>query len=147
MDPGWRSKVCSACFSVFVTWKCTDSFPEKNSKLIWIRLFFLVFHLFIHSELKNLYYAEVPLLKLDHAAASPALPGPLGETTVIYCRSASTHLHPQLDLKLPPPPPKLHSALLPAAWAIYRPCFISTPAGGQSCHSGPTEALWSTARE
>lgn len=49
-------------------------------------------------------------------------------------------LHPCL-------PPLLYSALLPAAWAIYRPCFISTPAGRQSCHSGPTEPLWNTAWE
>lgn len=97
-----------------------------------------------------------PLLKLERVTASSHLPlGSLGETTLAFCRSATTHLHPQLD-RFPPPPtnktphshlPQVFSSLLPAGWAIYRRCFIPTPAGRQSCHSGPTEPLWSAAWE
>lgn len=74
---------------------------------------------------------------------------PLAENTAVCCRSASTHLHPQLDLSSTHHSHSLtlYSTLLPAAWSIYRPCFISTPAGRQSCHSGPTEPLWNSAQE
>lgn len=69
---------------------------------------------------------------------------------------SSVHLHPQLDsfpshLHKPHPQspahPRHRHRCLPAAGAIYRPCFISTPAGRQSCHSGPTEPLRSSAWE
>jgi len=49
-----------------------------------------------------------PLLDLDRAVSSPHLP-------VVFCRSASTHLHPQLDIFFTPSHP--HS--LPASTVLY----------------------------
>lgn len=89
------------------------------------------------------------LMKLQPRSRSSILGHTPAGTAVIFRRSAATHLHPQLDLESSYrslSPPTLHCST-PSCWSIYRPCFISTPAGSQSCHSGHTEPLRNTAWE
>lgn len=93
-----------------------------------------------------------PLPRVDGAPALQPLTGPLGETTCSRILAVSLYtpaspagpLLPSLHPSLPPCFTMLHSQL---PGLFIGPVSFPHLQGGRSCHSGPTEPPWNTARE
>lgn len=94
--------VSHLCLKKKLPWLNNFSYWGDNELILYTLLFYcsMVFLYYIKSKLIEsnsiLCFSTCP----DRAAAPRPLlpPGPLGKTAVVFWRSASIHLHPQLDL-------------------------------------------------